>query len=168
MTLKRREWKNKLKKLDMMRDKDFGGGMINGKISALSEGVPYENTWLRVGGKLVSRVGTKPRVEKTTKDMKFGVIKRSVKDFLKGKRDIKGGSGHVDSSDKCMRPKGKGKRSIRKKGKIGFNNMTMMSFGIAIVFRGIGGSGDVRDTLGGKKLCKCLVFTSIIVVKVIF
>lgn len=172
MTLKRREWKHKLKKLDMMRDKYFGGGMINGKISALSEGVPYENTWFRVGGKLVSKVGTKPRVAKTTKDMKFGVIKRSVKDFLKGKRDIKGGSGHVvykiDSSDKCMRPKGKGKRSIRKKGKIGFNNMTMMSFGIAIVFRGIGGSGDVRDTLGGKKLCKCLVFTSIIVVKVIF
>lgn len=126
MTLKRREWKHKLKKLDMMRDKYFGGGMINGKISALSEGVPYENTWFRVGGKLVSRVGTKPRVAKTTKDMKFGVIKRSVKDFLKGKRDIKGGSGHViykiDSSDKCMRPKGKGKRSIRKKGKIGFNN----------------------------------------------
>lgn len=44
----------------MTRDKDFGGGMIKGKISALSEGVPYENTWFRVGGKLVSRVGTKP------------------------------------------------------------------------------------------------------------
>lgn len=67
-----------------------------------------------------------------------------------------------------MRPKRKGKKSIRKKGEIGFNNMTMMSFEIAIVFRGIGGSGDVRDTLGSKKLCKCLVFTSITIVKVIF
>lgn len=67
-----------------------------------------------------------------------------------------------------MRPKGKGKRSIRKKGNTSFNNMTMIYFGIAIVFRGIGRSGDVRDTLGGKKLCKSLVFTSIIIVKVIF
>lgn len=45
MNLKRREGKHKLKKLDMTRDKDFGGGMIKEKISALSEGVPYENTW---------------------------------------------------------------------------------------------------------------------------
>lgn len=127
----------------MTRDKDFGGGMIKGTISALSEGVPYENTWFRVGGKLVSGVGMKPRVAKTTKDTKFGVIKRSVKEFLKGKRDIKGGSGHavykIDSSDESMRSKGNGKRSIRNKGKIGFNNMMMMSFGIAIMFRGIGG-----------------------------
>lgn len=44
MTLKRHEGKCKLKKLDMTRDKDFGGGMIKGKISAFIEGVPYENT----------------------------------------------------------------------------------------------------------------------------
>ena len=41
----------------------------------------------------------------------------------------------------------------------------MMYFGIAIVFRGVRGSGEVRNTLGGIKICKILVFTSIIRVK---
>lgn len=46
-----------------------------------------------LGDKLVSRVRTKPRVAKTTKDMKFGVIKRSVKDFLKEKEILRVGVG---------------------------------------------------------------------------
>ena len=43
--------------------------------------------------------------------------------------------------------------------------MTMMSFRIVIVFKGVGESGEMRDTLSYKKLCKILVFISIIRVK---
>ena len=61
-----------------------------------------------------------------------------------------------------MRPKGKEKKDMRKNGEVNFNNMTITPFRITIVSKGVGGSGEVKDTLGGKKFCKRLVFTSII------
>ena len=87
MTLKKREEKQRINKLDMKSDKDFGSGRIKAKICALSERVPYEDTWFRVRVKFVSEVGTKLGVAKTTKDTKFRVVRRSAKDFLKRRSD---------------------------------------------------------------------------------
>ena len=46
----------------MTRDIDFLDGKIKANISALSDRIPYENTWFRVEGKLVSETGMKPGV----------------------------------------------------------------------------------------------------------
>ena len=46
----------------MTRDIDFLDGKIKANISALSDRIPYENTWFRVEGKLVSGTGIKPGV----------------------------------------------------------------------------------------------------------
>lgn len=81
----------------------------------MSERVPSEDTWFKVEGKLVSGVGKKLRVAKTTKDTESKVVRRSAKEFLKRRREIKGRSGHavykIDGSDKGMRPKGKGRET---------------------------------------------------------
>ena len=64
MTLKKREGKHKLNQLDMTKNKDFGGGRIKAKINVLSARVPYEDTWFRMGGKLMSEVRTKLGIAK--------------------------------------------------------------------------------------------------------
>jgi hypothetical protein len=48
----------------------------------LSERVPEEDTWFRTRFQFMMGVGTKPRITKTTKNFKFGVIGRGSKDFL--------------------------------------------------------------------------------------
>lgn len=111
MTLKKCEGKHRLNKLDMLRDKNFGSGKIKAKISTLSKRVSYENTWFKAKDKLVGRIGTKLGIAKT----QFGVIRKSAKDFLKRRREIKGGSGHVvykiGSSGKSMRQKVRGRKA---------------------------------------------------------
>ena len=79
MTLKKREGKHRLNKLDMMRDKNFGSGKIKAKISTLSKRVSCENTWFKAKDKLVGGIGMKSGIAKTH----FGVIRKSAKIFSK-------------------------------------------------------------------------------------
>lgn len=109
MTLKRHKGKHRLNKLDNTRDKDFFRWNNQGKDKCFEWESTSEDTWFRVEGKLVSGVGKKPRVAKTTKDTECGVVRRSAKEFLKRRRETKGMSGHmvykIDSIDKGMRLK---------------------------------------------------------------
>ena len=54
---------------------------------------------------------------------------------------------------------------MREKRKTGFNYMTMMPFGIAIVLKGVWRGGEVRNATSGKKFVKGLVFPTIIRIK---
>lgn len=70
----------------------------------------------------------------------------------------------INSSGKIMRPKNEWKRGIRKKREVGSNTMTIKPFEIVIMICEWG-SSEMKDTLGSKKICKGLVFISIIRVK---
>ena len=79
------------------------------------------------------------------------------------------GSGYavykINNNGKGIRPKGEGKIGMRKNEEISFKKCYNDVFWNSHYFQGCWGSGEVRNTLGGIKICKILVFTSIIRVK---
>lgn len=51
---------------------------------------------------------------------------------------------------------------MSKEGKAGFNDVKVPPFGVTIVFRCMRGGGEMRDTIGGKKIRKGNVLTTIV------